>query len=74
MSDRFKRYVREEAQEAKVPVRCVLERNNRQKAVARARHRIASRLHQDGFTLGQIGQWMGRHHTTILYYLRENLE
>lgn len=36
-----------------------------------ARTRCAHRLRSQGFSLPQIARWMGRHHTTILHYLRK---
>lgn len=35
----------------------------------RARRYVIERLRADGFSLGQIGKWLGRHHTTIMYHL-----
>jgi len=35
--------------------------------VVSARWAVMRRLRADGFSLPQIGAWMGRHHTTVLH-------
>ena len=40
-------------------------------AALAARVEIARRLRDAGMSLPQIGRAMGRHHTTVLYYLRK---
>lgn len=40
------------------------------RAANAARRELWKRLRDDGFTLNQIGNWTGRHHTTVYHGLR----
>ena len=36
-----------------------------------ARREVMCRLRADGFTLHQIGGWLGLHHSTVIHWTRE---
>lgn len=70
MTPRVRSYAEQEAARHGVDVAAVLG-NDRHRKPARARQAVMRRLSDDGFTLGQIGGWLHRHHTTVLHAVRK---
>lgn len=68
MTPRVRFYAAEEAARQGVGVEDVLGRSQR-RPVVRARCAVMRRLRRDGFTVGQIGLWLDRDHTTISHGL-----
>jgi chromosomal replication initiation ATPase DnaA len=68
MTPRVRLYLRQEADKEGIEPSDILARGKR-RAVTRARRQVVVRLINDGFTLTQIGRWLGnRHHSTIYHY------
>lgn len=73
MPPRVKQYALEEAQRTGVIVGQVLAKHpdGRDPHPAKqARAAVMNRLRSDGFSLTQIGGWLGVHHTTVIYWTR----
>ena len=66
---RVRTVVQEAARSCGVTVAELLS-TTRRTPVVLARGRAVRRLRNMGFSLGQIGRYMNRHHTTILKYLQ----
>jgi chromosomal replication initiation ATPase DnaA len=69
MTPRVHRYAYEAAQELGVEQAAVMGRS-RLPVLCQARWRVMKRLRADGFTVKQIGRWLDRDHTTVLYGLK----
>ena len=69
MPPRVTQYVEQEAATAGTKPFIIMSRDRTPK-VAHARWRVMRRLRDDGFTLAQIGQWLNRDHTAVIYGLR----
>ncbi len=70
MSPRVKAYVADAAAVYGTTADRVLGKSQRAADVA-ARRTVWRKLQADGFSLTQIGRWTGRHHTTVLFGLRQ---
>ena len=71
MTPRVHNYARQLAERHNVTVEDVLGRSRKPQLV-RARRELMQRLRDDGFSLWQIGRWLGRDHKTVLAGLRAN--
>jgi chromosomal replication initiation ATPase DnaA len=69
MTPRVHQYVQEAAAEHGTYPQAILGRC-RLRTVYRARQQVMRRLRADGFSYTQIGRWIGRDHTTVMYGVR----
>jgi hypothetical protein len=67
MTPRVRQYVAEEAARYAVTVEAVMSDLRNTSPAVKARHAVMQRLRADGFTLCQIGTWMGRNWATVMY-------
>lgn len=70
MTPRLSKYAREIAFWHGVSTAEIFAKRRGDATVARARADVMRRLRADGFSLPQIGRWMHRDHTTVLYHVR----
>lgn len=68
MTPRIRQYAQEAAERHGVTADAILGRNCKRR-VAHARFEVMRHLRADGFTVGQIGRWLNRHHSTVLHGL-----
>jgi chromosomal replication initiation ATPase DnaA len=65
---RVQRYAEQIAAERGLLASAILS-NSRKRPIAWARGELMRRLRKDGFTTHQIGRWLGRDHSVVLYWL-----
>ena len=62
-------FAREVCERAGIELHQVLGRD-RHRRISVVRARVAERWQGEGYSASEIGRWLGRHHTTVLYMLR----
>ncbi len=67
MTPRVRSYARDIAFWHGVPVSAILS-DNIKRPIARARGDVMRRLRADGFSTPQIGRWLKRDHSTVIYW------
>jgi len=71
MTERVRQYVDIAAADHGVTSAQIMSRESTA-PVCKARWGVMRALRDDGFTLAQIGRWLGRDHTTIMHGLRKS--
>ena len=67
MTPRVRLYAEQAASDHRVTADAILSASAR-RPVARARGDVMRRLRADGFTVTQIGRWLGRDHSTVSHW------
>jgi chromosomal replication initiation ATPase DnaA len=70
MTPRVRQYIAEIAFWHGLPAAAIIAPSRARGAVMDARTDVMRRLHDNGFSTSQIGRWLQRDHSTVIYHLR----